>query len=62
MHPDLDESAEDCDICDRGGRRSGPKRPSLAAEQRQPARALAKRARKIAQQLRLVRRKIGPDI
>jgi hypothetical protein len=37
MQPDIDESAEVCDICDRGGRRSGRRRPSLAAKQRQPA-------------------------
>jgi hypothetical protein len=30
MHPDIDESTEVRDICDRGGRRSGRKRPLLA--------------------------------
>jgi hypothetical protein len=30
MHPDIDESTEVRDICDRGGQRSGGKRPSLA--------------------------------
>jgi hypothetical protein len=29
MHPDIDESTEVRDICDRGGRRSGRKRPLL---------------------------------
>ena len=32
MQPDLDESAEDCDICDRGGRRSGRKRSANPPE------------------------------
>jgi hypothetical protein len=30
MHPDIDESTEVRDICDRGGRKSGRKRPLLA--------------------------------
>ena len=53
MHPDIAESTEVRDICDRGGRRSGRKRP-LLADIRQTTNSV--------NPLCVIRRSCGPEL